>query len=125
MQHVRRSDEKDIRQIIIDIKIVVPKGAILLRVKTSSSAALGSPRKSRPSLSTSSSKITGLIVPATLHQLNDLAWQGTNVSTTMTADLRSSCTPPRASRTNLRPVAFAIDLPSDVFTNSRGSDKAQ
>ena len=66
---VRRRDEEHLREIEGDVQEVVAEAVEFCSgSSTSSSAAAGSPRKSAPSLSISSSMITGLVVPGLLHR---------------------------------------------------------
>src|SRR5207249_3310728 len=82
---------------------------------TSSSAEAGSPRKSMPSLSISSSMKRGLLEPAFF-----MFWM-TRPGSAPTYVRRwprisaSSRMPPSDRRTNLRPMARAIDLPSELL----------
>ena len=82
---------------------------------SSKSAAAGSPRQSLPILSISSSRNTGFILLALLipwimrpgiEPIYVLRWPRISLS---------SRTPPKDIRTNLRPMARAMDLAKEVF----------
>ncbi len=77
-----------------------------------------------PSLSISSSMKTGLFVPALLDALDDPAGQRADVGAAVAADLRLVADRRRGDmRTNLRPSARAIDLPSEVLPTPGGPTK--
>ena len=61
IERVRRRHEHHVRQIVIDLEIVVVEGVVLLGVQHFEQCEAGSPRKSAPILSTSSSRKSGLI----------------------------------------------------------------
>ena len=61
---LRRGDEHDLRQVESDVEVVIAKRRVLLGVEDFQKRAEGSPRKSEPILSISSSMKTGLLVPA-------------------------------------------------------------
>ncbi len=90
---------------------------------TSRSADEGSPRKSTPILSTSSSRNTGLLVPAFLRH-----WMIFPGSAPMYVLLwprisASSLTPPREILTNFLPSALAIDFAREVLPTPGGPTK--
>ena len=66
VERVRGRHEHYVGEIVIYFEVMVVEGVVLLRVETSSNAADGSPRKSMPILSISSSRISGLEVFAFL-----------------------------------------------------------
>src|ERR671935_76407 len=93
--------------------------------RTSRSAADGSPRKSIDILSTSSSRNTGFIVPAFF--IIWMIWPG-NAPMYVRRWPRisaSSRTPPSDSRTNLRFIARAIDLASEVLPTPGGPENVR
>src|SRR5919202_1731383 len=77
--------------------------------RTSSSAALGSPRQSAPTLSTSSSMITGFIVPASRRARTRRPGSAPMYVRRWPRTSASSRTPPSDMRTNSRSVARAIE----------------
>ena len=87
---------------------------------TSSSAAAGSPWNPAESLSTSSSIMTGSSASA-----RRIAWMirpgiAPRYVRRWPRISASSCTPPRLSRTKRRPIARAIDWPTEVFPTPGG-----
>ncbi len=84
----------------------------------------GSPRKSAPSLSISSSTNTGLLVPASCSALHDAPRHRADVRAAMAADLGLVAHAARArARTNLRPMARAMERPSEVLPTPGGPTK--
>ena len=92
---------------------------------TSSSAAAGSPRKSVDILSTSSSRNTGLFEPAFFSDWMILPGSAPMYVRRWPRISASSRTPPSDSRTNLRPVARAIDLRERGLADAGRADEAQ
>src|SRR5439155_1343780 len=82
---------------------------------TSSSAAEASPRQSAPTLSTSSSMITGFIVPASRRARTSRPGNAPMYVRRWPRISASSRTPPSDIRTNSRLSARAIDSPTDVL----------
>ena len=88
LQRVRRRDEHHVGQVVLDLDVVIDERVVLLGSSTSSSADDGSPRKSMPILSTSSSRNSGLRTPTLRHVLQDLARHRADIGAAVAADLR-------------------------------------
>ena len=85
----------------------------------------GSPRQSAPTLSTSSSMITGFIVPASRSARTSRPGSAPMYVRRWPRISASSRTPPSDMRTNSRPVARAIDSPIDVLPVPGRPDERQ
>ncbi len=90
---------------------------------TSRSAADGSPRKSAPTLSISSSMKIGFRVPACFIPWMMRPGSAPTYVRRCPRISASSRIPPREIRRNLRPIARAIDFPSEVFPTPGGPTK--
>ncbi len=73
-----------------------------------------------PSLSISSSRNTGFFVPALRRPWSTLPGSAPMYVRRWPRISASSCTPPSDTRTNLRPIARAIDWPSEVLPTPGG-----
>ena len=125
IEQVARGDEEHLREVEGHLEVVVLEGVVLLRIEDLEQGRCGSPRKSMPILSTSSSMNTGLFVPAVL-----MFWMTRPGSAPMYVRRwprisASSWMPPRLMRTNLRFMARATLLPSDVLPTPGGPTKAR
>ena len=92
---------------------------------TSSSAAAGSPRKSVDILSISSSRNTGLFVPAFFSDWMSLPGSAPMYVRRWPRISASSRTPPSERRTNLRPVARAMSLRERRLADAGRPDEAE
>src|SRR5207247_558571 len=122
--HIRGGDEEHPREVERHVEVVVPKRGVLLGVEDLSSAAAGSPRKSMPSLSISSSMKTGFFVPA--RRSPWMIWPG-NAPMYVRRWPRisaSSRMPPSEVRRHLRPSAREIDRPRDRLPAPGGTTNA-
>ena len=80
----------------------------------------GSPRQSAPTLSISSSIITGFFVPASFSARTIRPGSAPTYVRRWPRISASSCTPPSETRTNFRPSARATDSPSEVLPTPGG-----
>ena len=91
LRHVERvggGDEHHVRKVVIELQIMVLELAVLFRDRALRAApTTGSPRKSWPSLSISSSRNSGFDVPGLLDVRDDLARQRADVGSAVAADL--------------------------------------
>ena len=92
---------------------------------TSSRADDGSPRKSAPILSISSSTNSGLLFSASLMRLNDLARQRADIGAPVTADLGLVAHAAQRQAHELLPIACAIELAQRGLADAGRSDQAQ
>jgi len=79
-------DKDDLGKVERHVKVVIAEGVVLFGSRTSMSADDGSPRKSRPSLSTSSSMHTGSFCFGALQALNNLTGQRADIGAAMAAN---------------------------------------
>ena len=100
-------------QVEVELEVVVAERVVLRRVEHLEQRR---GRVARPaagaSLSTSSSSTTGFIVPASVIALTMRPGCEPTYVRRWPRISASSRMPPRATRTNLRPIARAIDSPS-------------
>ena len=66
---------------------------------------------------------TGILRAGLLHHLNDLAGQRADVGSAVTADFRFVAHAAKRHANELSPVAFAIDMPSEVLPTPGGPTK--
>ena len=113
--HVGRGDEHDLGEVELDVEVVVAERVVLRGVEDLEQRRDGSPRQSAPTLSTSSSMITGFIVPASRRARTSRPGSAPMYVRRWPRISASSRTPPSDMRTNSRPVARAIDSPIEVL----------
>ena len=120
MFSVRRRHEHHVGEVVIDLQVMVVEGRVLLRVENL--------EQGRRQVATEiHAHLVDLIQQdervgrlGLAHRLDDLAGHRADIGPAVTADLDSSRTPPSDMRTNSRPVALAIDLPSEVLPTPGG-----
>ena len=93
--------------------------------RVSSSAEAGSPRKSRPSLSISSSMMTGIVGLGAANALNDLAGQCADVGAAMAANLRLVVHAAQRDALELAAQSAGDGAAEAGFAHARRSDKAE
>ena len=124
-ERVRGRDEHHLREVVVEIEVVVVEGVVLLGSSTSSSADDGSPRKSVDILSTSSSRNTGLPVPALFSDWMTLPGSAPMYVRRWPRISASSRTPPSDRRTNLRASRARDGLAERGLADARRPDEAQ
>jgi hypothetical protein len=99
---------------------VVAEAVVLLGIEHLEQGAAGSPRKSLPSLSISSSTTTGFMVPARLRALMMRPGNGPDIGAPVAADLGLIAHATQADAHELAAQGPAIDLPSEVLPTPGG-----
>ena len=123
VEHVCRCDEKHLREIVFDVEIMVLETCVLLGVENFEQ------RRGRVAAEIAGHLIhfieheDGIFCSSLLHRLDDLSGQGSDVGAPVARISASSRTPPSDRRTNFRPVALAMDMPSEVLPTPGGPTK--
>src|SRR4051794_5446065 len=117
---VGRREKQHVRQVELELQVVVTEGVVLRRVEHLEQRTRRVARKSVPSLSTSSSRTTGFIEPASLIARTIRPGSAPTYVLRCPRISASSRIPPKATRTNLRPRARATDSPSEVLPTPGG-----
>src|SRR5206468_5976557 len=88
MQHIRRRDKENAREIVIDIEIMIPEGTVLLRIEDFKQSRARVAAKIASELIDLVEQDHRIDRSGPFHQLNDLPGQGTDVSSSMAANFR-------------------------------------
>jgi hypothetical protein len=120
VERVRRRHEHHVRQVVVDLEVMVVEGVFCSGSRTSR-------RRRRRIAAEVHAHLVDLVEQdervrclGLAHRLDDLAGHRADIGPPVTADLGLVATPPSDMRTNSRPVARAIDLPSEVLPTPGG-----
>jgi hypothetical protein len=124
---VGRGDEHHVGQVEVDLDVVVTEGVVLLGVEHfQKRRRLGSPRKSMPSLSISSSRKSGLRTPTLVRRLQHLARHRTDVGAAVAADFGFVTHAAQGHAHELAAGGARHTIwPRRGLANARGADQAQ
>ena len=88
MGDVRGGDEHHLREVVVDIQVMVVEGVVLLRIEHLEQGRRGITSKIHRHLVQLVEKKDGIHLPGLLHHLNDLTRERADVSAAVAADLR-------------------------------------
>jgi len=119
VHHVGGGYEEDLREVVLDVEVVIDEHEILFGIEHFEQRRRGIAAEVHRHFVDFVEHEDRVLGAGFLHHLDDLAGHGSDVGAAMAAISASSRTPPSDMRTNLRPVALAIDIPSEVCLRGR------
>jgi hypothetical protein len=125
VRHVGRGDEHDLRQVVLDVEVVVGKGVVLLGVEDFEQSRRRVAAEVHRHLVDLVEEKDGVDGSGLLHPLDDLAGEGADVGAAVAADLGLVANASQGETYEVPPRGAGDRLRERGLADSRGSDEAE
>jgi hypothetical protein len=125
VQHVRRRDKENLREIVLDVEVVILEHVILFRIEHFEQGRARIAAEIRAELVDFIQQQHGIHRAGFLHHLNDLTGQRANVGATMTANLSFIAHAAQRQAHKLATGGAGDRFAETRLADSRRADKAE